>query len=1494
MPSFADIASRLYRQLLGVKSSPLGDEHGITTLLEGSVAIATVEAILCEVSSSGESFPPEPGGIAWRGEQQRQQLNLFGQPLLQIESESPRAALSAAMGLSMSGKRTHCSLWSSDLAAAQDLLRRAVGHHLPLVIHTINRALPLQGSSRGGSHQPLHQLKESGACILLAQNGQQAIDFTLIAHAVAEQALIPVVVAMDGEETAFSLQTLQLPSPQLIQQLVGQSSDTIEVTDPAQQMLFGERRRRIPRWHDLDRPTLQGSYQDRYRFGLGELSHQHFFGRPVSSILKQTFDHFYQLSGRELGPLSYRGDYKSRRLVVTQGALTERCQQVVDHLQESKGSDLAVVGIQQLSPAPSNLLRKLLQRADEVTILDRVEPLLEEDPPLQRQLAVFTSPSCRIHTILYGSGDTPIRNRDLLAAFQLPISGPPTPLHLGVEPLPEQNNPKQQAQHDLLVRHYPELKNLGLRGRESLPENSDQALTIAVVHRNARRDHTLCFEVARQLYHTHPAEIRSRQQMHWADWGKSHIDLFRYSTTTEDSLTDPEQRFDVVLLCGHRPEQGIPALAQMHSGTRLLIDPGSLSQQTYLAALPAQASAQLHQLGVELHFILYHAESREDSEAAYAQRSGHLFNLIRQSSPFELREGRLVEHYPATAHKTTFQAALEEPLQPYPLQHPAIPAATIAPRTPMAVRHLGRSSDADSAEGYHNLARFWDQTGVLYRDGTEARQGVDPFIASGQIPPLSSTFSNHSKQIVAPPQFDPVHCSGCGKCWSNCPDSAIGASVLSPSRLLEAGMQMGGADALRPHLGKLTKVLSTITASGDSQILIHEGWKLLMEQAPLAAERRAAADEAIQQLSDNLGTMPLVLTEPLFHAQERSKPQSGELLTLVINPDSCKGCGICTTLCQQEAVARQQEQSALTLPADRGELSAYYQRWRVWEQLPDTTSESLSRMAAAPEFGPLHATLLSRYAGMTIAGGDHAEPGSGEKLALRQLLGITEYQQQPQVHQLLQKMEGLYQQLTSRIREQLAIASHIDDLTALAEGLGELDNRNLTLSKLAEKTATIEGEGVDAFLLKESIELATALQQEQQRIASGDQSLGRARYSLLFASGSAASWAGTFPLNPFQVPVTIAEPAEIGAMAAGLIEGQMEHVNATQRLIHQAENLLKNGSAAERQEMKRSGWRDLTEEERKSCPPLLLIGNDTTLGGAASSGLQWLLNSDLPVKVIVLTELDLGLAGAEGLHGNHHAARDNHSELALSALAQRHAFVAQCSIAHPDHLNRTMRDALHHKGPALLRIHTPSPLRHGFDSAETVTQATLAVATRAFPLFCYNPQLPGVFGTRIRLEGNPDEATPITDWALQEQRFHGLFEPLNAHKSPTPLQQWLTLDPRSQENKTPSCTNAGTEMAVNPTLARRLGQLLEQWQMLQELAGVVTPFTAEVQQQAEQAVASRHQTEIDALKQSHQQELQMLREQLESEVTARITGRLTALVEHSHTFEKEESKHESA
>ncbi|MBT7309052.1 MAG: 4Fe-4S binding protein, partial [Gammaproteobacteria bacterium] len=1108
------------------------------------------------------------------------------------------------------------------------------------------------------------------------------------------------------------------------------------------------------------------------------------------------------------------------------------------------------------------------------TLLERVEPLLDERPPLYQQIAAIASPSCRLHSLLYGSGGMPLRSADLIAACQLTPQSPAHPLHLGAAPFSRSNNPKQQVQHDLLERHYPMLGQCSQHGSHSdhflQPEGT---ISVAVVHRNHPSHHPLCWQLAEQLYQATGEEVRAESQSpHTSDWGYSRIDCLSHSPHPLPSL-DPESPLDLLIVVGHTPQQGIPALERLKRGGALLIDPAELGYDHYISALPVENFRQLQQREILLYTVT--------PDASTPQLIGHCFSLIGQIAEIDLRESRLVSAYRPQQDREQFQQALA-PMQPHTLPSAQESVSPLLPTTPVAVRHLAQM-EMESHAGYQSLSRFWDQTGVLYRDGEADQQGITPFGATGGVPPLTATFSNHTSQRETLPHFDPALCSGCGACWSYCPDSAIGATSLTPAQLLETALQMGGADALRPHLSKLAKQLSLLSESGNAATLIQQGWDALMAQAPLAETRRASAEAALATVISNLEQLPLAHTEPLFHQREQQKPQAGELLTVVINPDSCKGCGLCTTLCSEEASRQEQEQAALTLaPQQPTSISLAYQQWRVWEQLPDSASSTLIEYASRPEIGPLRATLLSRYAAMAVSGGDSAEPGSGEKLVVRQLLAITEYRQQPLVHQLIQLLDEHYEQLMGGIREQLAAASHVDDLAALAEGLGDLTNRQITLTTLAEKTTNIESSGIDAFALKEWIDLAESISEQRQQISSGSQSLGRARYSLAFANGTASGWAGSFPLNPFQVPVVIGDSAEIGAFASGLLSGQLEQATECHRLLHQAKNLLKGGAIAERKAMKQLVWHNLSAEEQQQCPPLLLIGNDTTLGAVSAGGVSWLLNSALPVKIIVLAEMDLGFAGEAGLHGSYHTHADARAELALSALAQRNAYVAQSSLAHPNHLNQSMREALHHPGPALLRIHAPSPQRHGFAPEQTLIQAARIVAGRAFPLFRYNPQRSGVFGTRITLEGNPDEVTSVAHWAYYERRFRGLFHPISSEDlAPTPLLEWLSLDQRGQDSKTPTISEENMEVAIDLPFARRMGQLLDQWQMLQELAGVVTPFTEQVKQEVESAVAANHQAELDALRESHQQALQALREQLEGEVSQRITSRLSALVERS-------------
>jgi pyruvate-ferredoxin/flavodoxin oxidoreductase len=231
--------------------------------------------------------------------------------------------------------------------------------------------------------------------------------------------------------------------------------------------------------------------------------------------------------------------------------------------------------------------------------------------------------------------------------------------------------------------------------------------------------------------------------------------------------------------------------------------------------------------------------------------------------------------------------------------------------------------------------------------------------------------------------------------------------------------------------------------------------------------------------------------------------------------------------------------------------------------------------------------------------------------------------------------------------------------------------------------------------------------------------------------------------------------------------------------------------------------------------------------------------------VLVLSALDFGLT-----EPNTNNPRGN---LGLLALAQRKAYVAQTSVADAEHLGNSMLQALAHEGPALVQVYAPSPERHGFAPRETLTQARLAVECRALPLFRYDPHAEGVFGSRIALDGNPEDgenAITFADWARGQNRFAAHFD-----------------TPPADEDSEQPCT-------VSPELTAAADECLANWQTLQELAGTVTPFTERLEQEIRADLAAKHEADLESQKKAFEAEIQKVQEKTQAEIASKIRSRL--------------------
>ena len=83
--------------------------------------------------------------------------------------------------------------------------------------------------------------------------------------------------------------------------------------------------------------------------------------------------------------------------------------------------------------------------------------------------------------------------------------------------------------------------------------------------------------------------------------------------------------------------------------------------------------------------------------------------------------------------------------------------------------------------------------------------------------------------------------------------------------------------------------------------------------------------------------------------------------------------------------------------------------------------------------------------------------------------------------------------------------------------------------------------------------------------------------------------------------------------------------------------------------------------------------------------------------------------------------------------------------------------------------------------------------------------------------------------------------------------------------------------AVSENLADTAGECLANWQTLQELSGIVTPFTERLEQEIRAELADEHQAALDAQKQASAAEIREIQEKTQAEIASNIRSRLLQL-----------------
>jgi pyruvate-ferredoxin/flavodoxin oxidoreductase len=321
---------------------------------------------------------------------------------------------------------------------------------------------------------------------------------------------------------------------------------------------------------------------------------------------------------------------------------------------------------------------------------------------------------------------------------------------------------------------------------------------------------------------------------------------------------------------------------------------------------------------------------------------------------------------------------------------------------PVMLRQLPAPGEAQQGK-VGDIHRFWEQTGHFYLTGKGNDNIVDPFIGASLVPAATGVFRDMTGIRFEHPEWIAENCTACGNCYVECPDSAIPGLVSSIGDVLNTAInriETGGTPTR--YLRRARAIEKKLRALVDNEggyvrPLIDRAMDAVLAETP-EAERSGLAGE-FTQLQIHLGGFQFAATKPYWSNREKKAKGSGGLFSITVNPYTCKGCALCVTVCEDNALkmVTQTEDSVERLRRD----------WNTWLELP-TTPKDYSRIDSLDEkIGALETLLLDKRNYGSMNCGDGACLGCGEKTAIHLFTSTVTALMQPRVAAFVEKIDDL-------------------------------------------------------------------------------------------------------------------------------------------------------------------------------------------------------------------------------------------------------------------------------------------------------------------------------------------------------------------------------------------------------------------------------------------------------------------------------------------------------
>ena len=1479
---------------------------GVRDAVDGNTAVIHVEQ---EASDAAGAYPITPStqmGEYWAEAVAQGHLNISDRPLIFVEPESEHAAAGVTAGMSMAGLRATNFSSAQGVAFMHESLYGAVGKRLPYILNMGCRAITKASLNVHCSHDDYHCVDDTGFIQVMAKNATEAADLNLIGRKLAELSLTPAIIGQDGFLTTHLIESALLPERQLVAEFLGKPDDLIDTPTPAQRMIYGPKRRRVPAIWDVDVPMVSGVVQNQDAYMQAVAAQRPYFFDHIEGLAEQCMAEYSELTGRRYNRVSTYLAEDAEYIILGMGSMIVQAEAVADYLRATRNIKVGVVNITMYRPFPGDLLGHVLRGKKGVAILERTDQPLAEDLPLIREVRAALAKCLengaavdgdkpypeyasygagempRLYSGCFGLGSRDMQPEALIGAIEnmLPSGARRKFFYLSVDFARDALNPKDEIHQQQLQDAYPRIKELAVRGSENPNLLPKGAITVRMHSVGGWGAITTGKNLAVTLFELLGYDIKANPK--YGSEKKGQPTTYYLSAAPEPIRVNCEYVYvDVVL----SPDPNVFGHSNPLSGLKkggVFIIQSNLGDETW-ASFPAWAQKFIVDNDIRVFHLDAFQIARDEAGSADLQLrmqgiafQGAFFAASPVMANAGLTEERLFNAIEAQLQSkfggkgaAVVQNNLKVVKRGFLEMHEITDKQVGVSRKALARKDAGlpvmlrQLPEADGNVG--DIHRFWEQTGNFYATGKGSDNLVDPFIGTGMMPAATGVYRDMTGIRFEHPVWIPENCTACGNCYTECPDSAIPGLVSSVADIFNTivnRLETRGTPTrfLRRAVRNVEKRLRASIAGDGVAVtpLIGPAIEATVAEAPEAD--RARMVEEFRLFTAELGDFQFATTKPFWTQKEKKSKGSGGLFSITINPITCKACALCVDVCEDDALkmVTQTDDSVARLRDD----------WNFWLGLPSTPKE-YSRIDSLDEkIGALETLLLDKHNYQSMNCGDGACLGCGEKTAIHLFTSTVTALMQPRVKAFVEKLDTLIAGLEQRIRLKVTESMDVGDTQAMIAAVEAAKDGDLTLSKLSDRvSAGKPSQPIDPAWMRTVAQTLEKLKDLKWRYLEGPSRRGRAEMGIVNSTGCTSVWGSTYPYHPYPFPWTSHLFQDSPSVAMGLFEGHMAKMAEGFKSVRLAELELKGDYVAERDEdfFRRFDWHRFSEEEWLLCPPVVSLGGDGAMYDIGFQNLSRALMSGMPIKVLVVDTQVYSNTGGQactsGFIGQvsdmapygkvKRGKQETRKEISLIGMAHRTAYVMQGTIAHVNHLLESYIDGLNSRRPALFNIYAVCPPEHGVGDDTSVAQSKMAVESRAYPLFRFDPDAGVTFSECVSLDGNPateadwptyalkykddsgqekSMALPMTfaDFTATEARFGKQFKkapPDTWNDHMVPIAEFLALDADDRDGKFPYIwavdgKNRLMRLLVTEDLARSTEERLHFWRQLKDVAGL--------------------------------------------------------------------------